>query len=60
MNVIVHYPEDFDIMKELRAKVTEIHTEAVTAYISKLSCPKEQKLQLIKAVKENLEGKART
>jgi len=47
MNVILHCPAD---MTELKKKTAAVHAEAVAGYISRLNCPKEQKLRLIEAV----------
>lgn len=52
MNVIVHYPASCDTQKILAEKVASVHTQAVLHKLQTLSCPKEQKLQLIKAIKE--------
>ena len=54
MNVIIHYPKTKQGIEELERKVASVHVEAVKSYIKQLPCPKEQKLELLKAVQENL------
>jgi len=45
MKIIVHYPKSEGGLSELMKKATDLHIEAIIAYLDKLSCPKEQKLQ---------------
>jgi len=47
MNIVLHSPAD---MAELKKRTASVHAEAVAGYISRLNCPKEQKLRLIEAV----------
>lgn len=56
MNVIVHYPKSPDDIQALQKRVAMIHAQAVISYIQKLSCPKEQKLHLLKEIEESLRG----
>lgn len=53
MEVIVHYPELESDKQALRQKVSEVQAEAVAKYISKLTCPLEQKLKLVQAIQYN-------
>ena len=50
MNVIVHRPENEDHIQELMKRVAAVHAQAAIGYIQKLSCPREQKLLLIKEI----------
>lgn len=52
MEVFMHYPEAEEDKQALRQKVSEVQAEAVTKYISRLTCPLEQKLKLLQAVQE--------
>ncbi len=56
MNVIIHYPKSPEDIQALQKRVAMIHAQAVVSYIQKLSCPKEQKLHLLKKIKESLQG----
>jgi len=53
MRVIVHYPKDEKSIKELQQNVVNIHMEAVIDYLNKLTCPKEQKIDLLQIAKES-------
>jgi len=52
MKVIVHHPKKTDDVHTLRKVVAAVHAEAVLRYISKLSCPSEEKTKLLNAVIE--------
>ena len=52
MNVIVHYPKSSEDIQALQKRVAVIHAQAVISYIQKLSCPKEQKLHLLKEIEQ--------
>jgi hypothetical protein len=54
MNVIVHYPKKEEDIRELQKRVAEVHAQAVIRTIQALSCPKEQKLELIKDIKQTV------
>ncbi len=56
MNVIVHYPKNTEKVLALQKKVALVHAEAVIRTIQSLSCPKEQKLELLKEIKQSLRG----
>lgn len=51
LNVIVHYPTAEKDIIELQKMVSAIHIEAVTSYLQKLNCPKEQKLKMVNELK---------
>ena len=57
MNVIVHYPQKQESIQALQEKVAVLHSKAITRFLEKLTCPKEQKLQLIKKIQESIRGK---
>ena len=50
VEIIVHYPGNEENIKELERKISEVHICAVKSYIKNLSCPKEQKMQLIDTI----------
>lgn len=50
MNVIVHSPKSPEGLLNLQKKVATVHAEAVLKYITKLPCPKEQKIQLVSSI----------
>lgn len=54
MEVIVHYPKQESDKQALRQKVSEVQAEAVIKYISRLTCPLEQKLKLVQAIQYNM------
>ena len=47
MKVIVHPPRTLEGLHDLQKKVATVHAEAVLKYIAKLSCPKEQRIELV-------------
>ncbi len=52
MNIIVHHPKTPEAMRMLQQRVAVVHGEAVLQYIQKLHCPKEQKIQMVHALKK--------
>lgn len=50
MNVVVHYPKGEENINELKSRVAKIHAEAVSTYIKKLTCPKEDKNKIINSL----------
>ena len=52
MKIIVHYPKSEEGLSELMKKATDLHIEAIIAYLDKLSCPKKQKLQIIEKIRK--------
>lgn len=54
MEVIVHGPRSKAGKEALARKVVSFHAQIVVEYISRLHCPKEQKLALIDAILEQI------
>lgn len=54
MEVIVHYPELESDKQALQQKVSEVQAEAVIKYISKLTCPIEQKMKLVQSIQDTI------
>lgn len=52
MEVFMHYPEAEEDKQVLRQKVSEVQAEAVIKYISKLTCPLEQKMELVQSIQD--------
>ncbi len=52
MELFVHYPESEENKHVLRQKVSEVQAQAVIKYISKLTCPLEQKQKLVQAIQD--------
>ncbi|MGN0307591.1 MAG: hypothetical protein ACI4DN_05180 [Lachnospiraceae bacterium] len=50
INVIVHYPKTFEGQRELAERVADVHASLVNQHIKKLTCPSDQKIQLLDAV----------
>ena len=50
MNIILHYPKTPEDIRILREKAAITYVMAVKQYLKQLSCPKEQKLQLLKEI----------
>ena len=51
MKVIVYYPTSEADIASLKQKVSNVHAQAVARHIKNLSCPKEQKEELINSIK---------
>ena len=54
MKVIVHPPRTPEGLRDLQKRVAVVHAEAVLKYITKLPCPKEQKMQLVASVQNSI------
>lgn len=54
MEVFVHYPVAEEDKQALRQKVSEVQAEAVIKYISKLTCPLEQKMELVQSIQDTI------
>ncbi len=50
MKVIVHPPRTPEGLRDLQKKVAIVHAEAVLKYLTKLPCPKEQKIELVSSI----------
>ena len=53
LNAIVHSPKSPKGLLELQKRVATVHAEAVLKYITKLPCPKEQKIQLVSSIQNS-------
>lgn len=54
MEVFIHYPIAEEDKQALRQKVSEVQAEAVIKYISKLTCPLEQKMELVQSIQDTI------
>ena len=50
MKVVSYFPSNPAEMLELQRRAAELHAEFMADYIAKLSCPKEQKMELLNAI----------
>lgn len=50
MEIVVHYPTDQTKCTELAQRVAKLHADAVLHHIQKLSCPNNQKAELLEAI----------
>lgn len=50
MTVVMNFPKTAEGMKELENRVALAHSMITKNYIKNLSCPAEQKVQLINAI----------
>ena len=51
MGIIIYHPETPEAQKELAKRVAQVHAQTVVERIKSLSCPTEQKAELINAIK---------
>ena len=54
IDIIIHFPKKQEDIYILQKKIALIHAEAVIKHIEKTSCPKEQKMALLTAVKKGV------
>lgn len=54
LEVFMHYPVAEEDKQALRQKVSEVQAEAVIKYISKLTCPLEQKMELVQSIQDTI------
>ena len=59
ISVIMHYPTTEKEKLELANRLAEIHADAVSRRIQELTCPNEQKLQLLDAVIDSAKQRAK-
>ena len=52
MKVVSCLPKDPAAVLEFQRRAAELHAAFAADYIAKLSCPKEQKLELLEAIKK--------
>ena len=48
--IIVHFPRSNENKHELDRRVAIVHAQSIEPYIKRMSCPKEQKLALVKSI----------
>lgn len=53
MKVIVHPPKTPEGLRDLQKKVSIVHADAVLKYLTKLPCPKEQKIELVASIQNS-------
>lgn len=54
MNVIMYYPDSEEAKRELSRRVAVVHAQSVVQKVKSLSCPLEQKIALLEAVKQHI------
>lgn len=54
LKVIVHPPRTPEGLRDLQKRVAIVHAEAVLKYLTKLPCPKEQKMQLVASIQNSV------
>lgn len=54
MEVFIHYPIAEEDKQALRQKVSEVQAEAVAKYILRLTCPLEQKMELVQSIQDTI------
>lgn len=59
LSVIMHYPTTEKGRLELANRMAEVHADAVCRRIRELTCPDEQKLQLLDTVIESAKQRAK-
>lgn len=55
--MIVHYPKTKEGKRELAERVANVHADMVNQQIQKLSCPSEQKIQLLDSILKSVSNK---
>ena len=58
MEVIVYAPKEEEDRRELEDRLAKLHGRFVLQYVEKLSCPPEQKRQLLKIIPGKAGGAA--
>lgn len=53
----MHYPEDIEMQRELSRRVAIVHAQAIVQKVKSLSCPLEQKVALLDAVKQYIQSR---
>jgi hypothetical protein len=56
LQVIVHPPKTPAGLRDLQKKVAMIHAEAVLKYLTKLPCPKKQKMELVSSIQNTFKA----
>lgn len=50
IHIIFHYPKTEEGKRELAQRAASVHADMVSRHIQKLTCPSEQKIELLDAV----------
>lgn len=58
IRIVVHWPETGENERELTRQAANVHADFVLSAIRGLSCPTEQKRQLLRAVMETVRASA--
>lgn len=53
--ITVHFPKDAEAQRELSKRTAIVHAQAVAQKVRSLSCPLEQKIALLDAVKQHMQ-----
>jgi len=56
VKVIVHPPKSLEGLRDLQKRVAVVHAEAVLKYLTKLPCPKEQKIELVSTIQNSFKA----
>ena len=51
VGIIIHHPQTPEAQNELTKRVAQVHAQTIVERIKSMSCPVEQKAELIDAVK---------
>ena len=54
-NVIVHFPKDREMQRELSKRVAAVHAQTIIEKVKALPCPIEQKAALLDAIKRYIQ-----
>ena len=57
IDVVFHLPQNEQELNKIKQRVAMTHAEIVTHYINCLFCPREQKMQLLKSIREEFQAK---
>lgn len=58
IKITVHYPDSIEDRQELERRAAEVQAHAILAFVQRLPCPKEQKIELIKNVQNHIKKQA--
>lgn len=56
VNIIVHFPKDREMQRELSKKVASVHAQTVIEKVKAMPCPLEQKAELLDAIKRYIQS----
>jgi hypothetical protein len=57
MNINVHYPRKQADLQELNERIAYVHSKAILNYIEHLSCPLEQKQQILLQIMSDINNR---